>query len=344
MKHYVVAALSMLAISLLGGIQLPAKAQAIGSDEFSTAAGSFNNMSVFLIHRKSPPKAQDIAKSENFLTLSEALAQKKLVINETGNVNQLTMQNFGDRPVFIQGGDIIKGGRQDRALQSDLILPPKSKLTEVSVFCVEQGRWSQRGTESDKAFGSSLEALPSPALKMSAMVTKNQSAVWSGVQELQGAVAGTLGTSAAAPASPTSLQLTLENKKMRDAAQQYVNKLDKIVDGKDDVVGYAVAINGKVTSADVYGSPALFKKMWHKQLSAAATEAFVKQGEGKASPTDASAQVAKLKTRDSDSKSHIEKAGLANVEVEESSKSVLLKTTDAKGNLYHRSYMNKSAL
>jgi len=346
MKLPVVSAIGLLAMSLFLGVQLPATAQAIGTDEFSTAAGSCNNLTVFLIHRKNLDRKGQTAGSKNFLTLSEALAQKKLVINETGDVNKLTIQNFGERTVFMQGGDIIKGGRQDRALQSDLILPPKSKLTEINVFCVEHGRWSQRGQESDKGFATSYEALPSTELKMSALAKKDQSDVWSNVEKFQGMVSGRLQTDATAKASPTSLQLTLENKKIRDAAQQYVDKLGKVIEGKNDVVGYALSINGTITSSDVYDSPDLFKKMWHKQLSAAATEAFMKQGQQHvpAAAPSATALTAQLQSRDSHSQTRTESAGTADVETDESPQSVVLKTTDGKGHIYHRSYINKSAL
>ena len=41
-----------------------------------------------------------------------------------------------------------------------------------------------------------------------------------------------------------------------------------------DVVGYVVAINGKLSSANVYPSNGLFRKMWEKQLAAVVTEAI----------------------------------------------------------------------
>ncbi len=75
------------------------------------------NLTVFLIHGK------DSSTGQAPLTLEEALAQKKVVIKETGDVNELNIQNLGTMPVFIQGGDIVKGGQQDRALQSDMLLP-----------------------------------------------------------------------------------------------------------------------------------------------------------------------------------------------------------------------------
>ena len=39
----------------------------------------------------------------------------------------------------------------------------------------------------------------------------------------------------------------------------------------DDVVGYVFAVNGKINSADLYPSNALFRKMWRKNFDASVT-------------------------------------------------------------------------
>ena len=68
---------------------------------------------------------------------------------------------------------------------------------------------------------------------------------------------------------------------MRAATAKYVDKLEKIVEGKKDTIGYVFAINGKVVSADIYGSGALFQKLWPRLLKATATEAFADMQKGK---------------------------------------------------------------
>ncbi len=75
-------------------------------------------------------------------------------VDETRNVSELKIENLsGDLHVFIQAGDIVKGGQQDRTLITDLVLPPKSPQP-IGSFCVEQGRWSRRVGESAAAFPS----------------------------------------------------------------------------------------------------------------------------------------------------------------------------------------------
>ena len=74
--------------------------------------------------------------------------------------------------------------------------------------------------------------------------------------------------------SPSSLQLTLENKELKETADEYIKPLSPAISGKNDVIGYVFAINGKLNSGDVYASNALFKKLWPKMLEASALEAI----------------------------------------------------------------------
>src|SRR5207245_1684179 len=73
--------------------------------------------------------------------------------------------------------------------------------------------------------------------------------------------------------SASSLQLTLENKKVQDATDAFVKKLQPILENKDDVIGYAFAVNGVMSSADVFASHTLFHKLWPTLLRSTAVEA-----------------------------------------------------------------------
>ena len=80
---------------------------------------------------------------------------------ETGRVNELQIENTGAEQVFIQAGDIVKGGKQDRVLTVSFLLPANSGRLPIASFCVEQGRWSARGKEDQAKFSSAGEAMPS---------------------------------------------------------------------------------------------------------------------------------------------------------------------------------------
>src|SRR5687768_12030165 len=81
----------------------------------------YKNLAVFLIH------GEDQAGVGDILTLQEAMAKDVLVVHETSNVNELLVENRSSQfDVFIQAGDIVKGGKQDRVLAVDVIVPPNS--------------------------------------------------------------------------------------------------------------------------------------------------------------------------------------------------------------------------
>src|SRR6266851_8590811 len=86
-----------------------------------TGPYSHKNLTIFLVH------GPDTIKDLHLLTLAEALKEKKVLIRETGNVNELAVENLSkDSDIFIQSGDIVKGGQQDRLLACDLVVPTGS--------------------------------------------------------------------------------------------------------------------------------------------------------------------------------------------------------------------------
>jgi hypothetical protein len=230
-----------------------------------------HNMTVFLIH------GPDKIKGANILTLEEALSQKKVVVRETGNVNELTVENLSTSVVFLQSGDILKGGRQDRAVQYDMLLSPHSGKVALSAFCVEHGRWSKRGSEDAGGFASSANVLAGKELKLAAKNLGDQDLVWSSVSSQQHRIASSLPAPPPPSASPSSFALTMEQPVIKQAADEHIRKISNVIDGKNDVIGYAFAINGKINSADIYASNELFKKLWPRLLKSSAVEAVAEK-------------------------------------------------------------------
>jgi hypothetical protein len=258
-----------------------------GQDEYRLE-GPFtrDNLTVFLIHGK------DKIKGATFLTLQEALVQKKVIVRETREVNELSIENISSEEVYVQSGDIVKGGQQDRMMAVDLILPPRSGKIGISAFCVENGRWSKRGTEEVTNFGSSANVIAGRELKLAAKSAGSQGEVWKQVAVAQDKLSANTGTRVNGAASPTSFQLALENKEVQKTSDSYFKALAGIIDGKSDVIGYVFAINGKINSADIYASNALFKKLWPKLLTSSAIEAVaeLRRGEKFEAPRPAEVQ------------------------------------------------------
>ena len=192
---------------------------------------SHDNLAVYFVHGTS--KAGPVP-----LTLQEALAQGAVQVSETGNVNTLAIENLGDQAVFVQAGDVVKGGRQDRTLTVSLLLPPKSGRIPIASFCVEHGRWSARNAEDPTKFSASAAAVPSREMKLAmqapmpvaagyggANTGVRQQKVWDGVKLAQERLAAATGADVRSPQSASSLQLALENEKLAALRKAYVAAL-----------------------------------------------------------------------------------------------------------------------
>ncbi|HEX8921727.1 MAG TPA: DUF6569 family protein [Pyrinomonadaceae bacterium] len=299
------------------------------------------NLTIFLIHGK------DTISGKKFLTLQEAMQRKVVIVHETKDVNELAIENVSsDEEVYVQSGDIVKGGQQDRVLAVDLIVEPRSGKIPIAAFCVESGRWRQRGQESAGKFESSNEIIATKGLKIAANKTKSQGEVWAKVTEAQDKLSNNVGSSVNSSASASSLQLSLENKKVQEVTDNYIKKLSGIISGKSDVIGYAFAINGKINSSDVYGSNALFQKLWPKLLKASAVEALAELQKGATFETVRADSVKDFFADAEDGKpSDNAVSTRVKMVTRETDEIILFETRDAKqgpsGGVVHRSYVKK---
>ena len=329
------------------------------------------NIAVYFVHGASVPGPVPA-------TLQEALAKGAVEVFETGNVQELQIENKGNEPVFVQFGDLVKGGRQDRVLTVSLVLPPKSGRVPIGSYCVEQGRWAARGVEDAKKFSMSEMLMPSREAKvaMAKPATKpaspasgamfvergaaadqrqrplvsqqrttesanGQSEVWRSVGDVQSKLAERLAASVASEASHTSLQLSLENDKLKQAVASYVQVLEPAGLKGEDIVGVAIAINGRISSADVYPSNGLFRKMWPKLVRAGVTEALASAGTEKAQAPAADAVGAFLAEAEKGKQSELELGTHAKLETRDADKALRMEAKSAAGAFVHRNYLAK---
>ncbi len=115
------------------------------------------------------------------------------------------------------------------------------------------------------------------------------------------------------------------------------------MNGKNDVIGFAFAIDGKLNSADVYGSHELFAKLWMKLLRASCVEAVTSYKDGKKmEPVNANM----LKAAMADAESAKAFQSILNDRTEllkrETAQNVMFETRDrSNGAWVHRNYLTK---
>ena len=258
-----------------------------------------------------------------FITLDEGLKSGEVEVTEagraqglvrprghnTGNayrgdeVNTLVLVNHSKKPLLLLAGEIVTGGKQDRIIAKDRIVPADADPIDLSVFCIEPGRW----TESSSSFGvagksSARSFMVQPAVRERAMAAQDQQQVWDSVH---GAIAQM--EVAAAPASSseshgyvpsartTSYAKVMQNDavsdKVDEAAAPVMQAREQVLARLRDehAVGVVVAVRGEIIWADLFANPDLLARYWTKLVRSYAAESLT-EGEDHAAPSVADAQ------------------------------------------------------
>jgi hypothetical protein len=257
-------------------------------------------------------------------------------------------------------------------LNVSFVLPPRSGEVPLAAFCVEHGRWSARGNENARVFASAEEAMPSREAKLamaaprpteptsarpyldtgsaaaranessrSYLNTAPQAEVWASVAQTQSNLTASLRESVASPDSETSLQLSLESEKLKAERARYIDVLQSSGEKGDDIVGYVLAVNGRISTADVYPSNALFRKMWPKQLAAGATEAIGGKGDKVASAPSAKEAEQFLATAEAAHGNEEVINDLSRREVRDAASTLYVEARRSDGAWVHRNYLAK---
>lgn len=194
------------------------------------------------------------------------------------SVNELVLINRSSRPLILLAGEVVSGGKQNRIIGADLVVPPKSDPLPLTVFCVEHGRWSASRGEFK-----SFPAIAHPGIRREAQVSKSQSGVWDSVARS----AKALGTDSPTSDYATVLSSPPAKARVEDTAKSiesdYERELGERVGGRG-AVGVVVAIDGELIWSDVFPSPELFAKYWPKLLRSYVLEAEGREHVKKSAP------------------------------------------------------------
>ncbi|OLC98413.1 MAG: hypothetical protein AUH86_05090 [Acidobacteria bacterium 13_1_40CM_4_58_4] len=264
---------------------------------------TYENISVF------PVVASYGQDTSAFLTLEVGLASGDVVVRERGSeemvrgrdgrpvyipqtttgasVNQLVLVNRSKRPLLLLAGELVSGGKQDRIIGKDRIVPAGAPPLPLDVFCVEHGRWT-----GSSQFAAAL-TIVHPSVRERAAVDQAQTEVWDAVRS---------GTTAQAPAAAPAPKISADRLQYAIAGNARTEAYEKIYQSSavgvsiDDfvaeiqrrfasatsglkgerVVGVVVAYGGEVAWSDIFASGDLFDHYWHKLLRSYAVEALAR--------------------------------------------------------------------
>jgi hypothetical protein len=217
-------------------------------------------------------------------------------------VNTLVLVNNSKKPLLLLAGEIVTGGKQDRVIAKDRIVPAGDNPIDLSVFCIEPGRW----TESSSTFGAAAKApshgfMVQPTVRQRAMVEKDQQQVWASVHgaisQMQMAAAPAASPSMATGgfANTTSYAKVMQSSAVSDkvdeavapvmqAREQVLAKLRE-----EHAVGVVVAVHGEIVWADLFADTDLLSRYWTKLVRSYAAESLT-DGDRHSAPSLADAQ------------------------------------------------------
>ena len=278
---------------------------------------TYENITIF------PVVSSFMQDTSPFLTLDEGLSSGEVIVSEQGaaglartrdgrpvavpqyntgaSVNQLVLINRSKRPLLLLAGELVSGGKQDRIIGKDRIVPVGSEPLPLDVFCVEHGRW----TGASSQFGAS-KTIVHPSVREQAAVAQDQQEVWNAVRSGTLAKAapppssagspGAVASEAYAPRITTeSIQVTIDGAAPTQAyakiyeggrvgasvdgfAEELRRRFDRATLGLkgERVVGVVVAYGGDVAWSDIFASGELFEHYWSKLLRSYAVEALAR--------------------------------------------------------------------
>lgn len=202
--------------------------------------------------------------TRTYVTLDKAIRQGWVEVQEKegGNVNAVRVRNKSDKHVFGMAGEIITGAKQNRMLQKDVLLNPKSGWLDLSVYCVEHGRWSGASMEF-----SSKGQIAAGRVRGNAANFQSQGEVWAEVSRSN----AELGIKS----STDRFDAVFDDEGVQEKVEAYQDKLEhKVPQLAPDVHGVAVAVGDKLVCVDVFSSSAMFKQMWPRLLESYVVDAI----------------------------------------------------------------------
>ena len=276
-----------VAVVVTAGLNLKLGAGETSEGSYQVAAPiRHGNLVIF------PVISSHVHDTSQFLSLEEGLRSGEVVVTEMGSggtlirprhspvpqaptrfsdgaqVNRLVLVNNSKRPLLLLAGEIVTGGKQDRVIGKDRLVPAESDPIDLSVFCVEPGRWV---ASSDKF--QAPPAMVQPSVRAKAMAAKNQSQVWEEVGKSRAAIASSAGGSSyAALVEDRQAQQKIDTV-AAPLEREYQSVIGQL--REKNAVGVVVGIRGELIWADVFASPKLLEKYWPKLVRSYAAESVM---------------------------------------------------------------------
>jgi len=205
-----------------------------------------------------------------YVTFADAQKDGTAEITEVdggGAVSTLAVKTSSKVPVLMIDGEILVGLKQNRVLNTTIMVPPKTKL-KVPVACVEAGRWrhaTSTARRADYALSPKIRAMKRHSVTLSARAfgkfAADQRAVW---DEVAGSL-GDLGVD-----SETLAYSDIE-KQRRPEIEDRLSQLQP----EPGQSGVLALIGGEPVAFDLFDRPSTLAVMWQGLIGSYIAESLV---------------------------------------------------------------------
>lgn len=225
-----------------------------------------------------PVYARCIRDQRYYSTLDEALDHGWLEITEVdgGSVPRVKVTNRSDDYIFVMGGEILSGCRQDRIVGRDVLLSPRARNVIIPVYCVEQGRWTYESKTFHSRGNLGTCRLRAEGQKASDGAQRD---IWDRVSSVFEQVGLRSGTS--------RFQEAYECDETRKRISRVEKSMERMPYLCPDAIGVVIGVGGHVSSVDIFLNPDLFERLWPKLLRSSALAAFCDPARGSITQRDA---------------------------------------------------------
>lgn len=265
---------SFLACVLCAAACAPAPPRPVPGPGLRAIAGPFEHQTL-AVYILEDPAAEE---GEDFLLLADGLANGTILLTEQSpaQVRSLWIENRSDRPLFILGGEVVKGGKQDRVIARDYVIPPRSGRVALSTMCVERGRWSS-STQGEHSFftGSSGTICGKP---YAAVRRGGQGEVWREVREWKKKIVTANGLP---PSKSDSVNEEMTRQETDDSVTKFQSSLGDLLKDRPTALGVLFVLNGRLSAAHLFGGTRLFRALYPRLLKSAIWEALTEPGSGR---------------------------------------------------------------
>jgi hypothetical protein len=207
------------------------------------------------------------ARFHDYLLVSEAVDAELLTVkevDESGSVSEALAVNDAERLVLLIDGEELQGAKQNRILNTSVLLPPKSK-TRIPVSCVEEGRWDesspvfQSGHYSPGSLRKRKSVDVQRSLRAAGRAKSDQAAVWDCVSEQID------DCKAEAPSGALADAVNKSSEKLKRYRQA--------LPYQEGTCGVVASIRGRFAAADIFDSPSTLEVIWPRLVDGYAMDA-----------------------------------------------------------------------